>query len=124
MKLANLIDPRFKQALTKLNQQQLPLKVAFKLKGAINSVDAELKKYEEVRMSALQKYGKKNEDGSLAADENGNIPLEGDSAQNFVAELNELLSLEIELPKFTLSELGDKVTMSSEELFLLDFISE
>jgi hypothetical protein len=124
MKLSNLIDPRFKQAMTSLNQQQLPLKTAFKLKGIINSVDVELKKYEEVRQAALSKYGKKKEDGSLDADENGNIPLEGESAEGFVKELNELLTLEIELPSVSASELGSSVTMSSGELFLLDFITE
>lgn len=122
MKLSNLVNPAFKSALTKLNQQQLPLKTAFKLKGIINSVDVELKKYDEIRQAALTQYGKKNEDGSLTADENGNVSLE--DAESFVKQLNELLSLDIELPKVTLAELGENVTMSSEELFLLDFISE
>lgn len=124
MKLSNLIDPRFKQAVTKLNQQQLSLRVAFKLKGIINKVDEELKKYEEVRSGALAKYGKKNEDGTLVSDANGNVALEGEEAEGFVKEINELLALDIELPKLSLSELGDNLTMSSEELFLLDFISE
>jgi hypothetical protein len=124
MKLSNLIDPRFKSALTKLNQQQLPLKVAYKLKGTISRIDEEQKKYEEIRLSALTKYGKKAEDGTLVSDENGNVALEGEDASSFVKDLNDLLTLDIELPSFSVNELGDKVTMSSEELFLLDFISE
>jgi hypothetical protein len=124
MKLSNLIDPRFKSALTKLNQQQLPLRVAFKLKGTIGRIDEEQKKYEDVRLAALNKYGKKNEDGTLSSDSNGNVALEGADAELFVKDLNDLLSLDIELPSFSVNELGDKVTMSSEELFLLDFISE
>lgn len=124
MKLSTLIDPRFKQAIIKLNQQQLPLKVAYKLKGIINLIDAELQKYEEVRSAALLKYGKKKEDGSLEADESGNVPLEGDDAQHFVNEINELLSLVVDFPQIKLSELGDNVSMSSEELFLLEFIGE
>jgi hypothetical protein len=123
MKLSNLINPKFKSALVKLNEQPLPLKTAFKLKGIVISVEAELKKYEDVRQAAVAQYGKKNEDGSLATDEKGNASLEGDAAKAFVDQLNELLSLDVVLPTVTMSELGN-IVMSSEELFFLDFISE
>ena len=122
MKLSNLINPKFKQAMGKLNQQQLPLKAAFKIKGIIDVVDAELAKYESVRQSALLKYGKKNEDGSVVTDDNGNVTLEGEEASAFVKELNDLLSLDIAVDKIAVEELGENVTISSEELFLLDFI--
>jgi hypothetical protein len=123
VKLSNLIDPRFKQAINKLNQQQLPLKAAFKIKGIIDTIDAELAKYEAVRQSALLKYGKKNDDGSVATDQSGNVVLEGDNANAFVKELNDLLALDLTLDKVSAQELGDNITISSEELFLLDFIS-
>jgi hypothetical protein len=124
MKLLGLTDPRFKAAITRLNQEKLPLKVAFKLKGIIKAVDEELAKYEEVRKAALDKYGTKDDNGAFKTDENNNVVLDGEAAQGFVKELNELLALDVALPGLTLSELGDNVNMSSDELFLLDFISE
>ena len=116
MKLSNLVDPRVKEAIIKLNKSQIPLKAAFKLKGIIGIFNAEYKKYEDVRSATVLKYGKKKEDGSLDSDENGNVTLEGENAQLFVSEINDLLIVEIEFPKISLSELGDGVSISSEEI--------
>jgi translation initiation factor 2 alpha subunit (eIF-2alpha) len=124
MKLSKLVDPKFKTALTLLNSQKMPLKTAFRLKTIIQTVEGELEKYEQVRVAALNSYGNKNEDGSLAVDENGNALLSGDSAQAFVKELNDLLTTDVELPTISISELGNDLSLSSEELILLDFIVE
>lgn len=124
MKLKRLIDPKFKASLTSLNSQKLPLKTAFKLKTIIKKVDEEYEKYDQVRVAALNSYGDKNEEGALVIDENGNIPLSGDNAQSFVKEMNDLIDLDVEIPTISVSDLGSELSISSEELMLLDFIVE
>lgn len=124
MKLSRLVDPKFKASLTSLNSQKLPLKTAFKLKSIIKKVDEEFEKYDQVRVAALNSFGDKKEDGSLVVDENGNIPLSGENAQNFVNQMNELIALDVEIPTISVSELGNDLTISSAELMLLDFIVE
>lgn len=120
MKLARLIDPKFQAALRKLNAQELPLRTAFKLKGITKKVQEELDKYEEVRQSALQKYGDKDEQGNLRIQEDGAVALSSDGLRAFVLELNELTSLDIELSSIALTELGEKLSLSVDELLLLD----
>ena len=105
MKIARLIDPQFHAALNKLTAGDLPLRTAFKLKGIVKTVNDEYAKYEEVRKAALQKYGKKKEDGSLDLTENQEVKFEGSSLKDFAMELTELAKEEIQLPTVSLSEL-------------------
>jgi len=121
MKLGTIIDSRFHEALNKLSQQSLPLRTVFKLKGIIKSVQSEYAKYEEVRQSALQKYGLKNEDGSLKMNDSKNVQFDEEGLKAFAAELNDLTSLDVELPSVKLSELGSaNVSLTMAEVQLLD----
>ncbi len=122
MKLGHIADNRFHEVLAKLANAPLPLKVAFKLKGIVKVVRDEHAKYEEVRKEALMKYGAKNEDGTLKQDEKGNVTLEGEGAKAFVSELNELFASEVQVASIKLSELGDDIHMTLEEIELLEGI--
>lgn len=120
MKLARLVDPKFHSALDKLATQSLPLKVAFRLKGITKTVREEFTKYEELRMDAIKKYGKKSEDGNLVLDASGNAQFEPEALQEFAKEVGALANEEVELQTIKLSELGDKITMTLEEIEWLD----
>ena len=120
MKLARLIDDRFHTALAKLSDELLPLRTTFKLKGIAKVVREEFTKYEEVRKSALQKYGVKNEDGSLKTDDKNNVQFDEDGIKAFITEINELAALEVEVPTLKVSELGDKVRMTVDDLLQLE----
>lgn len=120
MKLARLVDPKFHSALDKLATQSLPLKVAFRLKGITKTVREEFTKYEELRMDAIKKYGKKSEDGNLVLDASGNAQFEPEALQEFAKEVGSLANEEVELQTIKLSELGDKITMTLEEIEWLD----
>lgn len=120
MKLARLVDPKFHAALDKLAAESLPLKVAFRLKGIAKTVREEFAKYEELRQEALTKFGKKDEEGKLVLDGSGNVQFEGASFQDFAKEIGALASEEVELPTIKLSELGDKISMTLEEIEWLD----
>lgn len=120
MKLARLVDPRFHSALDKLAAEQLPLKLAFRLKGIVKTVREEYQKYEEVRQAALTKYGKKDENGEFVMDEFKNVQFDGENIKEFAKELSQLANEDIELPTIKLSELGDKIAMTLEEIEMLD----
>lgn len=120
MKLARLTDSRFHAALMKLSTQPVPLRVAFKLKGISAKVQEELKKFEECRQSALEKYGKKDAEGKLALRPDNTVDFETDQLQLFAAELNELGQTDLDFPLVTLAELGDKAELTAEEVAVLD----
>lgn len=122
MKLARLTDARLHTVLRKLSAAPLPLRVAFKLKGISAKVDEEVKKFEAVRMEALEKAGKKDEAGKVVVKPDGNVDMDPDKLQEFVAQLNELGQTEVELPSLKVEDLGDKVQLSVDELNLLDGI--
>jgi hypothetical protein len=122
MKLAKLTDARFHAALQKLNAQSLPLRVAFKLKSIQLRIDEELKKFEECRQSALNKFGKKDAEGKLILQEDNSVEFEPGQLQAFAHELNDLGQIDIDLPTVKLDDLGDKLELSINELVLLDGI--
>ena len=120
MKLARIVHPAFQQAFSKLNSKSLPLRAAFKLKNIASKVKEEHAKYEELRRAGLERFGTKDDNGKLLLDSNDNVQLSKENFEAFVKELNDLNSAEIVVDTIKLSELGDNVELSSEELSLLD----
>lgn len=120
MKLNKLVDPAFQTALRKLTTQEVPLKSAFKLKSIIKQVNDALTKYDEVRTEALKRFGEKDSDGNLIVDDNKSVKLSEDSAQAFIKELSELLADEVQVDTLNVADLGDKLSMTTSELMLLE----
>lgn len=125
MKLARVADQRFHSALDKLAASSLPIKVAYRLKGAIKTVREEYAKYEEVRSAALQKYGKKDPEGKLILGDHGSVQFEDGDLQSFVKEIGELANEEVTIPTIKLSDLGDSVELTLQDVEMLEgFIIE
>ena len=122
MELGKLVDVQFQTTLRKLASQELPLRAAFTLKGIVNNVNSELKKYDEVRGEALQRLGEKDETGKLIAGDKGNIKLSDDNMKLFVDEMNTLLATPITVGSINAKDLGDKCTLSTSDLLTLDGI--
>jgi hypothetical protein len=120
MKLGKLVDPQFQLTLRKLANQDMPLRAAFKLKGAIKRMQDELTKYEEVRSEGLKRLGDKKEDGSVITDENGQVRLSEENLALFAKEMDALLSTAIDIGSVSVAELGDKVSVSTADLLTLD----
>lgn len=120
MKLAIIVNPKFRLALTNLSNQSIPLPASFKLKGIIKKVDEEFAKYEECRMACINRLAKKDKKGKLILDARSNAIFEGDSIQSFNKEINDLNQLEVELDTLKISELGSKVEISAQDLIMLD----
>ncbi len=122
VKLGVVASPGFSAALRKMVEGNLPVRTAFKLKGVIKCVNDELAKYEEVRTSLLKKYGKKKEGGELELGDNNQVQFEPDQMQAFVKEFDELLATEVELPTIAVSELGEKLEISTSDLMAVESI--
>jgi hypothetical protein len=122
MKLSKLVDPQFQASLTKLTTQDLPLKTAFVLRGVVKRCDEEIVKYNQVRSAALQNFGEKNEDNTLKTDEKGNITLNDANAKALMSELNNLMTTDVDVGSIKMSDLGDKVALSTADLLRLDDI--
>jgi hypothetical protein len=120
MKLSKLVDPQYQGVLRKLAGQEIPLRTGFKLRGIIKAGNEELSKYEEVRAEALKRLGDKKEDGSLEVDDKGTVKLSEDNMKVFVEELNTLLVTDVNIGTVKIAELGDKVSLSTQELFILE----
>src|ERR1700677_3911715 len=116
MKLGTMLDIRFKTGLAKLVSANIPLKVAVKLKSICQSIDAELKKFEDARQVALKTYGKLKKDGSLVVDDAGNVVFKNEeAAKAFYKELADLGESDVNIAKLKLNELGDDAVKVSVE---------
>jgi hypothetical protein len=122
MKLGKLVDPQFQLILRKLANQEMSLRTAFKLKGIVKRLSDELLKYDEVRTEALKRLGNKNEDGSVDIDGNGQVKLSEDNLALFAKEIDALLATEVDIGSISAADLGDKVSMSTADLLVLDFV--
>jgi hypothetical protein len=128
MKLSDLIDTQFKTGLAKLTAASLPLRVAYQLKGLVTSVEAELKKYEDVRQAALKEFGKVKEDGSYEIDEATSAVRfkSEEAAKSFFAQHAELANTEVTTVnklKLDFELIADKVQgISAEELKKLEVV--
>lgn len=123
MKLSRIANPLFQQTLNRLASQPLPLKVAFKLKGITAKVKEEFTKFEELRKQSLTTHGKKGEDGKLLLQEKSdNVQFDDEGLKAFMKDMDELGDTEVEVATLKLSELGDKVELSADELLSADDI--
>lgn len=122
VKLAQLINPDFQQALGLLAQKEIPLRTSFKLKGVIKRLGDEVKTYNEVRTDLLNKFGEKEEDGTTLKvnKETNNVEFTGDNLKLFGSAMNELLQMEVDIGSVKLEELGDKMSLSTNHASLLD----
>ena len=119
MKLSKIVDPRFFAVLGRLSTEAIPLRVTFKLKGIVKIANEEFVKYEEIRQAAIMKYGVKNEDGTIKLDEKSNASFDEAGMNSFLKELNDVMAIDIALPTITLSELGENIKISLNDLEVL-----
>ncbi len=122
MILARLLDKDLQETLTDLRVQKIPAKAAFVLKGIQKRIEEELVKYEEVRKELLLRYGKKNEDGTLAMDDNNSVLFAEEGRNDFIKEYNDLVNTHIDVGTLSISLLGDRVELSGDQMMHLDGI--
>jgi len=84
-------------ALSKLNNAQLPIKVAYAISKNVNKIESELKVYNTEKAKLVNKYGEKDKEGKLKVGENGNVPLKEEHIEDYNRDIKELLSIENEM---------------------------
>lgn len=119
-KLAQLVNPEFQGALGELMQKEIPVRTSFKLKSLLKRLGEEVKTYNEVRTELLNKFGDKDEDGKLAVDEKNSVKFSGDNLKNFGEAMSELLKMDVDIGSISAFELGEKISISTNSLALLD----
>ena len=111
--------------LSKLNQLELPVKVAFILAKNIKEVDQTLGSYNETRNKLLRQYAEKDDQGMLKADEQGNIIFKEGCHEKWMEEIRELLELKVNLkiePISTHDLFKAEISISPSELEKIEFM--
>ena len=124
MRIGRLIHPRFLEVVRKLQTEHIPLRGAYKLKALVKTIDEEINKYEELRKSAVEKYGTKLESGELDRDESGGAKFSDENNKLFVDDINGLLNLDVPFAKMSIKDLGENVKLSVEDLFFIEELLE
>ena len=119
MRLGIIAEKKTQVLLNDVMSRKLPAKTAFRLKTVVKKVREEIDKYNEVRDTALQRHGKKNSEGSLEMNSDGNVQFTQEGIQAFIAEMTELNNLDVEIPTLSIDEFMG-VEFTGEELILLD----
>lgn len=112
-------------ALGRLNNAQLPIKVSYAISKNVNKIEKELKVYDTERKKLVNKYGEKDKEGKLKVDENGNIPLKEEHIEDWNRDIKELLSIEneIDIHMIQLDDLlNSDCNISPGELETIDFM--
>ena len=100
----------------------LPLKGAYKLNKIKKAIEKESDFYQDKFQEIVDTYAKKDENGNLVYSEDGSqIIIKEGMVEECNKALEELQDLEIEIENyhFTLSDLGDEVECTPEELEVL-----
>jgi hypothetical protein len=90
-----------------LIKRDLSPKVAFKLKGLVDYLNGELKKYQELRKEILEKHAIKDADGKVAPDASGNYQFAGEGIEGVNNAMNELHKVEVEVAPIHVDDLGN-----------------
>ena len=114
-------------ALSKLNNAQLPIKVAYAISKNVNKIESELKVYNTEKAKLVNKYGEKDKEGKLKVGENGNVPLKEEHIEDYNRDIKELLSIENEMDIHMIKLddlLNSDYNISPAELSAIDFMIE
>ena len=112
-------------ALSKLNNAQLPIKVAYAISKNVNKIESELKVYNTEKAKLVNKYGEKDKEGKLKVGENGNVPLKEEHIEDYNRDIKELLSIENEMDIHMIKLddlLNSDYNISPSELMTIDFM--
>ena len=110
----------------KLSDQQLPLRLSYKIAKGLNLISTELDFYKKQYTLCLKAYALQNSDGSFEMTDNGNIKIKPGSEEECLKRLQELDSMEFELSnfEFTLDELEGLNFTINDMKVLSPFIKE
>jgi hypothetical protein len=113
LKLSQIIESQ--EALSRLSSEKLPIKIAYNLQRNIRLLKPEIESYEKTRIELIKtKYGTEQKDGSYQV-----IP---ERTDKFIAELNELLSVDVDLDVRAIKMSEFTKEIASFDLLVLDWM--
>lgn len=83
--------------LQKLSHQPLPGRAAFQIGRLLKKLEEVLASYNEVRVKLIEKYAKKNEDGTFEVNDNNEYQFTAENMQAYVSEINSVIADEVEV---------------------------
>lgn len=105
----------------KVRTQKLAFKTSYRITLLMQEVEKHINYYQEQFREVINQYGKKDETGNLVPTEDGQgILLVEETMQEAYEKLNELRTLDVELPdtKFDVEEF-ENVELSPQEMILI-----
>lgn len=122
MKLNTIISSQ--DALLKLSNTKLPVKIAYSVSKMISKLQPELKIYEEARQKLVKELGEEDTEKQTTT-------VKPENFAKFQEEMTKLLDVEVdlsyglgkEIEKIKVADLGD-ITMEPKELLQLDWLLE
>ena len=115
-----------KRALANYLDDKMPPALAYKIMKLVRAAESEEAFYQKELQKLIEQYGKRNDDGSLVATEDGNIFLLEDTLHECRQKVDELEALDVDASNisFTLDELSC-VSMTVREMNAISaFISD
>lgn len=85
------------EIFNKIMQQSFKGSLAFKIARLARELEKEMQTFNDERMKIIRKYGKKDENGELIINNDGNIEFENDKINEINSEFNSLLETELEI---------------------------
>jgi len=83
--------------LREINEKKMPAKTAYQFARIIREMENELKNFQNIRMKLVERYGKKDENGNLIQDEDGNVEIFSEKKNDFKKEISDLMESKIQI---------------------------
>ena len=113
LKLSTIVNSR--EALQEVLKKELPIKIAFRIQKNLRLIEPEFIQYEELRSKLIkEKYGEES-------GEEGNWVVKSTMTKEFIKELEDLTSEEIELDIIKVT-LPDDFKITPTNVYLLEWM--
>lgn len=125
MKIKTLVNPQFFNSLRKIINAEIPVSLAWKLKGTVKYLEQQHQAYDDMRKELLTKHGDVDDQGNPKTDETGQVVFKDGAKEKFIAAHKELLEQDIELEsKISVADIASIKLTTSDLLVLEDILQE
>ena len=125
LKISQLTN--FPTFFSKIKSQKLPFKISYKLSMLALEIEKHVSFYQEQFRGLILEYSEKDKDGNPIPTEEGNgVKIAKETFNEVYAKLEELESLEAEIPdtKFSLEDFNGVELTPEEIMVIMPFIEE
>lgn len=113
-------------ALKNINEKKMPAKTAYQFARIIREIEKELNSFQDTRKKLIERFAKKDEDGKLIEDKEGNVQIFPEKEKDFKKEADELMKSKIKIncERINLDDILDNEFSPAEIVELFKFIKE